>query len=263
MPTAVVLVKHVPDTWSVKTLEADHTLDRVSVDAVIDEVNEYAMEQALRLKDADPSLTVVAATMGQASADEALRKALAMGADDAVRLSDEGLAGSDAIATAWALTNLLSTIDDVQLVITGAQSSDGETGLVPGLLAEYRQVPALTGVHSLRIDGSDVVGVRDDQRGTWELKAALPALVSVTDKADKPRYPNFKRMKAAKAHEITVRDLAGIGVDPAQVGLAASATRVTAATVLPERTAGDIINGTNAEQAAVQIADFLAAKGLI
>lgn len=263
MPAIVVLVKHVPDTWSTKSLTDDHTLDRAHVDSVIDEVNEYAVEQALRLKESDESLTVIAATMGAANADEALRKALAMGADDAIRLTDDALAGSDAIATAWALNNLLNTVDDIRAIVLGAASSDGDTGLLAGLLAEYRQVPALTDVTGVSFDGTTLSATRRDARGTWQLEAAAPAIVTVTDKADNPRYPNFKRMKAAKAHEITVYDLAGIGVDPAHVGLANSATRVTASAERPPRTAGEVIDGTDAAAAAKRIADYLADRDLL
>ena len=103
MPAIVALVKHVPDTWSTKSLEEDHTLDRTSVDNVIDEVNEYSVEQALRIKEANPDFRVVAVTMGPAGADEALRKALAMGADDAVHVLDDALSGADALSTAWTL----------------------------------------------------------------------------------------------------------------------------------------------------------------
>lgn len=263
MPAIVVLVKHVPDTWSTKSLSADQTLDRAATDSVIDEVNEYAVEAALRLKEADDSLKVVAVTMGPDGADEALRKALAMGADDALRLTDDALAGSDAIGTAWALTNLLNTIDDIRLIVTGSQSSDGQTALLPGLLAEYRQIPALTEVTRVALDGETVNATRVDARGTWELTAPTPAIVAVTEKADKPRYPNFKKLKAAKAFEIPVRDIASIGVDPAHVGLANAATRVTASEVRPPRTAGDVVEGSDPQAAATAIADFLASKNLI
>ncbi|GAB3939962.1 electron transfer flavoprotein subunit beta/FixA family protein [Corynebacterium tapiri] len=263
MSAIVVLVKHVPDTWSTKSLESDHTLDRDNTDSIIDEVNEYAVEQALRLKEADDSLTVIAATMGPGAADEALRKALAMGADDAVRLTDDALAGSDAIATAWALNALVNSIADVELIITGSASSDGETGVMAGLLSEYRQIPALTAVNELSKQGSTLTATRIDAHGTYTLEASTPAIVSVTDKADKPRYPNFKKMKAAKAHEITVHDAASLGLDTAHVGLAASATRVNSVAKKPARSAGEVINGTNPQEAAEKIADFLSARGLI
>lgn len=265
MPSIVALVKYVPDTWSTKTLTADNRLDRESVDNVIDEINEYSVEQALRLRDDNPDagFKVVALTMGPASADEALRKALAMGCDEAVHLSDDALAGTDALGTAWALSNALNSIEDVQLVVMGNNASDASTGLLSGLLAEYRQVPALSNVKSVVLNGTTVTGTREDHRGTWELEAQLPAIVSVTDKADKPRFPNFKGLMAAKKAEVTKLDLVAIGVDPAQVGGAAATTQVTASEQRPPRTAGEVISGVSAEEAAKKVADYLAAKNLI
>lgn len=261
MPTIAVLVKNVPDTWSAKTLEADHTLDRASTDNVLDEINEYAVEAALRLREAG-DYRVIAVTMGPEGCEEALRKALAMGADDAISLIDDSLAGSDAIATAWALHNVLNTIDDLELVVAGNQSSDGGTGAVAGLLAEYRQVPALTQVHGVRVEGAEVHGTREDERGTWELAAPLPAIVTVTEQSDKPRFPNFKGMKAAKNHEITRLGLADIGVDAAQVGLGNAATSVTNAVEVPARSGGEILEGP-ADDIAAQVVARLAERNLI
>lgn len=265
MPSIVVLVKHVPDTWSDRALGADYTLEREGVDGVIDEINEYAVEQALRLKEANEAAgyQVIAATMGLPAADEALRKALSMGADDAIRLTDDALAGSDAIGTAWALSNLINTIDDVRYIVMGRASADGDTGLLPGLLAEYRQIPALTQVSDVTIDGDTATATRIDATGTYELQATGPALIAVGEAANNPRYPNFKKMKAAKAHEIAVHDLAGIGVEPGQVGLNNAATVVQSVTTRPPREAGEVIEGHDAQEAAVKIADFLTAKNLL
>lgn len=262
MPTIVALVKHVPDTWSAKSLEEDHTLDRTNVDSVLDEINEYAVEQALRLRDDNPDAghRVVALTMGPAGADEALRKALAMGADDAVHLVDDSLAGSDVLGTTWALTNAINTIPEVVLIVAGNASSDGAMGALPGILAEYRQVPALTNVRTVTLSGDQVTAVRETTEGLYELQAPLPAIVSVTDKAEKPRFPNFKGLMAAKKHEITTLDLAAIGVSPEQVGLGRAATAVTAASPRPARTGGEVIRG---EDAAGQVAEFLAAEKFI
>lgn len=265
MPTIVALVKHVPDTWSTKSLEPDYTLNRADVDSIIDEINEYSVEQALRLRDNNPDrgFRVVALTMGPDKADDALRKALAMGADDAVHLNDEALAGSDALGTAWALSNALNTIDDVVLVVMGNYASDSSTGVLAGLLAEYRQVPALTHVHQLELAGDTVRAVREDSHGHWELEADLPVIVAVTDKSDKPRFPNFKGLMAAKKHPITTLDLAAIGVAPTQVGLASATTLVLDATERPERSAGELVDSGSAEDKARAIVDFLAAKNLI
>ena len=259
MPTIVALVKHVPDTWSTKSLNDDHTLDRTSVDNVIDEVNEYSVEQALRLRDDNPDAgyKVVALTMGPAQADEALRKALAMGADDAVLVSDDSLAGADALSTAWTLNAALNQLDDVQLITAGTEASDASTGLLAGLLAEYRQLPAHRPAQGRAADGT-LQGTRDDARGTWELEAPLPAIVTVNDKSDKPRFPNFKGLMAAKKAEITTFTLADLGIEAI-----APTTSVSAAEKRPPRTAGEVISEPNPQDAAKKIADFLSAKNLI
>lgn len=262
MPAIVVLVKHVPDTWSQKALEADNTLDRVNVDSVIDEINEFAMEQALQLRDDNPDAgyRVIALTAGPAGADETLRKALAMGADDAVHILDDAVAGSDLLGTTWVLTNAINTVADVAVIVAGNASSDGAMGALPGILAEYRQVPALTNVRSVALEGQTITAVRETAEGRFELSAQLPAIVSVTDKAPKPRFPNFKGLMAAKKHDVTVLDLAAIGVAPEQVGLAHAATAVTAASTRPAREAGDVISGSDGTAAAGTVAEFLAAE---
>lgn len=260
MSTIVVLVKSVPDTWSKRTLEADFTLDRVGVDEVLDEINEFAVEQALRLKESNSDYRVVALSAGPVSSEEALRKALAMGVDDAVLLTDEALAGSDLLGTAWALNNAINTLGNVDIIVTGAASSDGSIGALPGILSEYRGIPALTHLASVAIEGTDIVGERIDHYGFYELQAPLPAIISITDKADKPRFPNFKGMMAAKKAQITRLSLADIGVAPEQVGLSHASTAVTAASERPARTQGEVIG---ADVAAEKIAEYLVAENLI
>ena len=262
MPTAVALIKNVPDTWAERRLEEDHTLDRGHADSVLDEVNEYSVEQALRVKEADPEAgwRVVALTVGPKEADESLRKAIAMGSDDAVAVTDERLAGSDVLGTAWALASAIGKLDDPQLVVAGSYSSDGAMGAIAGLVAEYLQRPALTNLVELNVVGGDVTGVRVDERGRFDLKATLPAVVSITDKAEQPRFPKFKGLMAAKKHDITRFSLEDIGVTPEQVGLATAATAVTAATTRPPRQAGETIYGEDAPE---RLADFLAERNLL
>lgn len=266
MPAIVALVKSVPDTWSYKTLSENFTLDRGAVDSVLDEINEFSVEQALRLRDAHPDrgFRVIALTMGPADAEEALRRAIAMGADDAVHVVDPSLAGSDVLATAWVLHRALETIPDVAIVVAGSASSDGAAGAVPGILAEYRRVPALTAVRDVSLDGSVVRATREDRSGLYRLEAALPAVVSVTDKAAKPRFPNFKGLLAAKKHAITSLDLAAIGVDPTQVGGTHAASAVTAAIPRPAREGGPKIQvGNDGVGGAQAITKLLSERGLL
>ena len=180
MPTIVVLVKNVPDSWSEHSLNPDYTLDRESVTEVIDEINEYAVEKALTLRDSNEGFRVVALSAGPERAEDALRKALAMGADEAVLLVDDALKGSDALGTAWALHNAINAIDDVQLIVTGVASSDGATGALPGIIAEYRQIPALTSLRSCDLVDGKLTGIREVMEGEYTLEAPFPALVSVT-----------------------------------------------------------------------------------
>lgn len=267
MPTIVVLVKTVPDTWSTKTLRDDARLDRESVDVIIDEINEFSVEQALRVREEavkqGSEYQVIALSMGPAHHEDALRKAIAMGVDDAVHITDEALAGSDVLGTAFALHSALETIDDVQLVIGGNYSSDGSTGTVPGLLAEFQEIPALTAVHSLSVDEDTVSAVREDNRGTWQLEAKLPALVTVTDKADSPRFPKFKGLRQAKKHEMKTVDIAGIGLDADMVGAANATTNVISHNQRPTRSAGVMIDSGSPEEQARKIADYLAENNLI
>ncbi|AKK02907.1 electron transfer flavoprotein subunit beta/FixA family protein [Corynebacterium epidermidicanis] len=259
MPAIVVLVKQVPDTWSERTLNPDFTLHREGVDEVIDEINEFAVEQALRIRESDPNYQVVALAAGPERAQEALRKALAMGADQGILLSDPALAGSDVLGTAWALHNAINLVEDVALIITGAASSDGSMGAIPAVLSEYRQIPALTHLSQLAINGNQVTGVRVVAEGSYELQATLPAIASVGEKADKPRFPNFKGIMAAKKAEIRQLSLADIGVAAEQVGLNHAATAVTAAQPRPEREGGELVYADGAQA----IVDFLVTEKFI
>ena len=171
----VVLVKQVPDTYSERKLaESDHTLDRESTDAVIDEINERSVEAALQLKEAgEGEVTVVC--MGPDRATEAIRKALSMGADKAVHLSDEALHGSCAVQTAKALAKVIGTVGDYDLIIAGNEASDGRTGAVPAMVAEVLGIPALTHAQELSVDGTTVTVTRGTDDGITKLTASLPA----------------------------------------------------------------------------------------
>ena len=239
MPTIVVLVKNVPDSWSEHSLNPDYTLDRESVTEVIDEINEYAVEKALALRDSNEGFRVVALSAGPERAEDALRKALAMGADEAVLLVDDALKGSDALGTAW----------------------DGATGALPGIIAEYRQIPALTSLRSCDLVDGKLTGIREVMEGEYTLEAPLPVLVSVTEKSDKPRFANFQGIRAAKAATIRHLSLADIGVAPEHVGLAHAATTVHSAETCPERSQGQIV--VDHGDVATVIADFLAAEKFI
>lgn len=257
----VVLVKQVPDTWSERKLtDSDHTLDRESADAVLDEINERAVEEALLIKESHGGeVTVV--TMGPDRASEAIRKALSMGADKAVHLSDDALHGSDAVQTARALAKVIGTVESVDLVIAGNEATDGRTGAVPAMLAELLGLPQLTYARKLETDGSTVKVERETDAGVVHLEAGLPAVVSVTEKINEPRYPSFKGIMAAKKKPVQALTLADLGLDASAVGLANAGSTVVESAPKPPKQAGQRV--TDEGDGGSKIVEYLAAQKLV
>jgi electron transfer flavoprotein beta subunit len=256
----VVLCKQVPDTYSERRLQGDGALDRDASDAVLDEINERAVEEALVLKEAHGGAVTVV-SMGPDRAAEAIRKALSMGADAAVHLTDEALAGSDAVGTARALAGAIGTVGEVDLVIAGNEASDGRSAAVPAMIAELLGLPALTHARKVTVDGSALTVHRETDDGVVVLSAELPAVVSVGEKINEPRYPSFKGIMAAKKKKVTTLSLADAGLDASQVGAAGALTSVVEATPKPPKSAGEkIVDGGDG---GAQVAAFLVAQKLV
>jgi electron transfer flavoprotein beta subunit len=256
----VVCVKQVPDTWSERTLRADDsTLDRDAADALINELDEYAIEEGLRLAEAHGG-EVTILSMGPEKASESIRKALSMGADKAVHLTDAALHGSDALATSAAIAKVLGRTE-FDLVILGSESTDARMGVLAAMLSERLGIPQLSYASKVEIDGSSITINRQADYGYDTVTASLPAVVSVVEKINEPRYPSFKGIMAAKKKPVETLSLADIGVDPGDVGLAASATEVVSFARRPAREAGTIVadEGDGGNQAA----EFLAAQKFI
>ena len=256
----VVLVKQVPDTWSERTLRAeDNTLDRDAADAVINELDDYAIEEGLRLQEAQGGeVTIV--SMGPDKAAEAIRKALSMGADKAVHLSDEALRGSDGLVTSAVLAKVLERTG-FDLVILGSESTDARMGTLAAMLAERLNVPQLSFASKVETDGSAISIHRQADYGYDTVEASLPAVVSVVEKINEPRYPSFKGIMAAKKKPVEKLTLADLEIDPAQTGLAASDTEVISWAARPPRQAGTIV--ADEGEGGVAAADFLAAGKFI
>jgi electron transfer flavoprotein beta subunit len=233
----VVCVKQVPDTAVERTLkQGDGTLDRASVDGLINELDEYAIEEGLKIAEAlGGEVTIL--TMGPEKASESIRKALSMGAAKAVHLVDDGLAGSDALATSLALSQALKSVG-FDLVIFGSESTDARTGLVPAMVAERLGAPQLTLAAKVDVDGSSVTIRRVSDDGYAVATATLPAVVSVVEKINEPRYPTFKGIMAAKKKPVQVLSLADVSVPASSVGLANAATQVADFASRPPRAAG-------------------------
>jgi electron transfer flavoprotein beta subunit len=261
----VVCVKQVPDTAAERKLEAaDATLDRASVDGLINEIDEYAIEEGLLIAEAQRAAgqdaEVVILTMGPEKAAESIRKALSMGADSAVHLLDDGLAGSDALSTSYALAQVLQQIG-FDLVICGSESTDARMGVMASMLAERLGFPQVSLAIKLELDGSVLRIRRVSEDGYFEVESSLPAVVSVVEKINEPRYPSFKGIMAAKKKPVQTMSMADAGIDPALVGLGGSATEVVDWAQRPPRQSGTIVKDEG--DGGVKVAEFLAAQKFI
>jgi electron transfer flavoprotein beta subunit len=256
----VVCVKQVPDTWSERTLKAsDNTLDRDAADVIINEVDEYALEEGLRLAEAHGG-EVTILSMGPERATESIRKALSMGADKAVHLVDDSLAGSDVLGTSAALAQVLGQIG-FDLVILGCESTDARTGVIPAMLAERLGLPQLSFASKVEIDGNSIKINRLTDYGYDRVEGTLPAVISVVEKINEPRYPSFKGIMAAKKKPVQTMSVADAGIDPATVGLANAASEVLSFAKRPPRQAGTI--ETDEGDGGSKAAEFLAARKFI
>jgi electron transfer flavoprotein beta subunit len=262
-----VCVKQVPDSWAEKKM-ANGVLDRESAEAVLNDLDEYAVEEALRVVeahggngDAGPhKITVI--SMGPSRATDAARKALSMGADSAIVLTDAALAGSDALATSRVLAKVIAD-GGFDLVICGTESTDARMSVVPAMIAQRLNWASLTFAGSLSVtpDSGAVAITRVTESGVDSISAKLPAVVSVIEKINEPRYPSFKGIMAAKKKVMDVRDLASVGIDASSVGSAGAWSIVEDAVARPPRSAGiKVVDDGNAGTALVE---FLVEKKLI
>ena len=261
----VVCVKYVPDSTADQKFESDNTVDRVSVPGLLSELDEYAVEQSLQLKEknADPeSVTVTALTVGPEQAADAIRKALQMGADKGVHVVDEAIAGSDAPATSLVLAEAIKKIEGWDLVLCGMASTDGGMSVLPAMLAERLGVPQVTFGSEIGVEGSTVRIRRDGDVATETVEGTLPLVASVTDQSGEARYPSFKGIMAAKKKPMETWSLADLGVDAGQVGLGAAWTSVESTEERPPRGKGEIVTDEDGSGAKA-LADFLASKKFI
>jgi electron transfer flavoprotein beta subunit len=259
----VVPVKLVPDTNADKRIDpATKRLVRTGVDTVLNPFDEYAIEAALQLRDAraDGS-TVTIFSMAPETGRDVIRKALAMGADDAVMLSDPGLGGSDLWATAYAIAHGITAIG-FDLVLTGTQSTDAISGDLPGMLAEFLGVPALTYARALSIDGTTLRVKRETETGYQTLRAQLPALASVTKSANEPRYPSLKGIMGAKKKEIRALTLADLSLTKA-VGGDGARTELVGLATPPVRERGRSVTAADGTAGAAAIVAFLQERKLL
>ena len=230
-----------------------------SVDAVINEIDEYAIEEGLLLKEAHGG-EVTILTVGPERATESIRKALSMGADKAVHVTDPALHGSDALQTAKVIAKALETLE-YDVVVAGSEATDTRMAVLPALIAEAVGVPQLSRARKVTIDGTNVTIERVSDSGYDVVQATLPALISVVEKINEPRYPSFKGIMAAKSKPIQTLGVADLGLGADEVGLANATSQVISFEVAPPRQAGQVVKDEG--DGGVKIADFLASKKLI
>ncbi|MFM8945038.1 MAG: electron transfer flavoprotein subunit beta/FixA family protein [Actinomycetota bacterium] len=247
---AVVLVKYVPAPQGTPTMGPDHLLVRDAADAALDPGDEFAIEQALRIVEAQGG-EVTLVSMGPAQAQAAIRKGLSMGAAKGVLVTDPALRGADVLATARVLAAAVRA-EGFDLLLGGVESTDGYTGTLPIAVAELLGVPGLTFARAVTVADGIARVERQTEGGYDVVEAPLPALVTVTGSADEPRYPNLKGIMAAKQKPVEERSLADLGLTAADVAPTQSIAAVREA---PGRQAGEIVT---AEDGPRRIADLLA-----
>lgn len=255
----VVLLKEVPDTYGERTLNLETGLaERAGAENVVDEIGERSLEVALTYADANEGTEVTVLSMAPESATASVRKGLAMGAASATHVADEGLLGADLGLTAEVLAAALRA-QGFDLVIAGNQSTDGSSGMLPVMLSELLQVPAVTNLSSVEITGESVSGTRSSDDATMQVSASLPAVISITEALPDARFPNFKGIMAAKKKPLEVKTLADLGIDASD--MTAARGIMLSISERPPREAGTKI--VDEGDAAQKLAAFLAENRLV
>jgi electron transfer flavoprotein beta subunit len=255
-----VCVKQVPDAAAAPRIDAGSNRLDPTGEAALNSFDANAIEEGLRLKDAAGDGEVVLVSLGPERALDALRKGLAMGADRAVLVSDEGAAGSDLVATSYALAQALER-ESADLVLFGQQASDSDGAVLWAAVAERLRRPLISQVAELTVDGGAVQGKRQTEFGYDTIRAPLPAVVAVSDAINEPRYPSLKGIMGAKKKPQEQLSLADVGVEAERAGEAGSRTTVLSLGDPPPR--GDSQKLEDDGSAAEKIVAFLAERKLL
>ncbi len=261
-----VLVKEVPDAAVQKRIDpGTKRLDR-SGESSLNPFDKHALEAAVQLKEGGQMQIdeVVAVTMGPESAARVLSTAVAQGADRSLHLTDPALAGSDVCATGYALAKVVEA-ENPDLVLLGQQSDDGECYAIGAVVAEHLDMPSLTQVVGLKVEGNALVCERQAEYGYDTVKVNLPAVISVGDAINEPRYPSLKAIMGAKKKPLDTKSAGDVGIDTGQVGEAGSKTQVLAVNPPPAKEPGELIEDADADVDATveKIVSWLAERSLV
>jgi electron transfer flavoprotein beta subunit len=251
----VVCAKFVPDATADRRFRSeDNTVDRAGVDGLLSELDEYAVEAALAVKESDEG-EVTVLTVGPEQAADAVKKGLQMGADAGVHVLDDTIHGSDAVGTSLILAKALRKLEP-DLVVFGMGSTDGSMGVIPAMVSERLGLPAVTLASEVTVDGTTVRIRRDGDTASDIIEGTLPLVLSVSDQANEPRYPSFKGIMAAKKKPVQTWSLADLEISADEVGSAAAWTEVLEVTARPPRSAGTIVTDSDGS-GADQLVEFL------
>ncbi len=251
-----VCVKQIPDPNTVVSKLDPNTkrLVRTGVSLVLDPGDESTISAAIKLRDTIGNSELTAISMGPSSAQEGLRRALAMGADRAILITDPALGGSDAPGTAHVLAAAIKK-EEADLIYCSTESTDGYTGMVPGGIAEFLGIPQLTFAREITVEGNKAIAKCVTLTGYQTVESPLPAVVTIASGSFEAIYPTMKGIMSAKKKPFVQYNLADLGINPAQVGEAGAHERVLTIGKVEARAAGQVIKDDgNAAQA---IADFL------
>lgn len=244
----IVCIKQVPDTNEVRIDPVKGTLIREGVPSIINPDDKNALEEALRIKDIYSEAKVTVLTMGPPQADVALREALAMGADEAILLSDRAFAGADTWATSITLAGAIRKLGKFDIIFCGRQAIDGDTAQVGPQIAEHLDIPQITYVEKLEIEGDYVRTHRALEDGYFVIKSEMPVLLTAIKELNEPRYPSIKGIyEAYNEKEVKVWSVNDIEVDTTQIGLKGSPTQVKKSFTPEGKKSGEMLIGTSKE----------------
>jgi electron transfer flavoprotein beta subunit len=261
-----VLVKEVPDAAVEKRIDpSTKRMDR-SGERNLNPFDTHALEEAMQIKEEKRGAAqvdeVVAVTMGPSTADRALHKAVSLGADRSLHLTDDALAGSDVCATGYALAMALKK-ENPDLVLLGQQSDDGECYTIGAVVADHLQMPSLTQVIKIDVEGDKIRCERQAEYGYDTVEVELPAVISVGDAINEPRYPSLKAIMGAKKKPLETASAGDVGIDASKVGEQGSRTQVLELKPPPEKQAGTIIEDEDTNETVEKIVAWLDERKLI
>lgn len=259
----IVCVKQVPNTNEIRINPQTGTLMREGVESILNHDDANALEQALQIKDEDPETTVTVITMGPPQAKEMLQECMAMGADEAILLSDRALGGSDTWATSNALAAGIRKIGGYDLILAGRQAIDGDTAQVGPQIAEKLGLSQVTYVKEMELTGEEVKVKRALEDGYEQLKVKLPCVLTAIKELNRPRYMSIRGIRRAVEEPIKVWSAEDIGVDKTKVGLKASPTNVFRSFTPKPKGAGKRIEGDTAKEKAEKLVEELKEKHII